>query len=402
MLGSSNNEGASRSDTSHASPLIHLALTDDWELRGDGSGDIAQIQFRALRELLGIFQNYRARTTFNVELMQQLTFRKLQHKHPELGHWADAWDDHVRDAFRDGHDIQLHVHPQWSRAEYVAGKWKLSGDWSLPNYPEASTYAMLADGKDYIENLLRSIDASYRCVSFRSGSSSVAPAQFILSILAKLGIVFDMSIIGGFQVHTRNLQIDYSNCEESVVPFYPQMNDARKVSNKREPIVCVPIFSFTLSRRWASRQTLAKISNRAFRTFKGASNSNEQSEDYTSQNWSEVGRSSLLARAYKKGLKPSLTGKQMTADLALFDYAGLKEMLGAIRKRARASGLSELPIILTNHSKDIKDFSHIARFVKDIAEAEDMRFATLTDIANKLNSGEFAIRMAEHQAGAPI
>jgi hypothetical protein len=387
------------SDSSRiGTPLIRLALTDDWELRGDGSGDIKQIQFGAMQELLRIFREHRARTTFNVEVMQQLTFRRLQCKHAELGRLADEWDEHVRDALRQGQDIQLHIHPQWSRADYVDGKWRLSGDWSLPNYSEETGYAMLAESKAYIENLLRPVDAAYRCVSFRSGSSSIAPSEFALPLLAKLGIVFDMSIIGGLNVNTRNLQIDYTDCEESFRPFYPRMNDARKVSSKREPIVCVPIFSFRLSRWQTSRQTLAKITALARRSFAAGRTSGEHDSNYAGQEWAEIGRSSLLMRAYDKAIKPSLSGKHMTADIGQLDYVGLTEMLGAIRTRARASGLKELPIILTNHSKYIKDFSHIERFIKDLSAAKDIRFATLTDIAHKLESGEFAIRTAPQES----
>jgi len=382
-------------------PLIHLALTDDWEVRGDGSGDIAQIQFGAMQKLLQIFQNYGARTTFNAEVMQQLTFRRLQHKHAELGRLADTWDEHVRDAFRRGHDIQLHIHPQWSQADYVDGKWKLAGDWSLPNYSQDSAYSMLVESRNYLESLLRPVDDSYHCVSFRSGSSSIAPSEFALSVLARIGIVFDMSMIGGYYVHTRNLQIDYTDCEESFLPFYPRMDDARRVSTKREPIICVPIFSFSLSRRWASRQTFAKVTARASRIFSTAETSNGQTNDYASQEWAEINQSSPLARIYDKAVKPSLSGKHMTADISLFDYSALKEMLAALRKRARSSGLAELPVILANHSKDIKDFSHVERFVRDVAEAEDIKFATLSDIAHKLTSNEFAIRTSGQREVLP-
>ena len=44
-------------------PTIHLALTHDWELRGDGSGDIEQIQFAPLRQLMKIYAKFGARTT---------------------------------------------------------------------------------------------------------------------------------------------------------------------------------------------------------------------------------------------------------------------------------------------------------------------------------------------------
>ncbi len=37
-------------------PLIYLLFTDDWELRGDGSGDIERIQFEPMRQLPDMFE----------------------------------------------------------------------------------------------------------------------------------------------------------------------------------------------------------------------------------------------------------------------------------------------------------------------------------------------------------
>ena len=108
-------------------PTIHLALTHDWELRGDGSGDIEQIQFAPIRRLLAIYANHGARTTFMPDMMQQITFRRFEDKYPELRPPADAWEEHVLEAYAQGHDIQLHLHSQWSEAKYVEGKWSLQG-----------------------------------------------------------------------------------------------------------------------------------------------------------------------------------------------------------------------------------------------------------------------------------
>src|SRR5712675_2408477 len=113
---------------------IYLVFTDDWELRGDGSGDIGDLQFRPMRRLLPIFEKNDSRATFMVEVAQQLAFRAKQAQFRELKPMADAWDDHVRDAFRRGHDIQLHVHPQWSEAAYKNGEWRLGDAWSLLDY----------------------------------------------------------------------------------------------------------------------------------------------------------------------------------------------------------------------------------------------------------------------------
>jgi hypothetical protein len=344
-----------------------------------------------LQKLLRIYSNYGVRSTFNVEVMQQLTFRHFQTAHPELKLPADAWDEAVREAFQKGHDIQLHIHPQWSKPTYEDGRWTLSGNWALPLHDQSTARSMLEKSKNYLESLLRPLNPAYNCVAFRSGSSCIAPSSFALSLLAQLGIVFDMSVVAGLRVNTRNLHMDYSQCEEEFLPFYPCMDDARKVSDKVEPIVCIPIFHFYLSRRQSFTQVLSKGRQRVRVNLSSSATTSNEDADYSSQ-WIELGRSSRLKLLYDKAIKPCLSGKYMVADLSQLTYAGLKEMLVAIRARAQRSRLSALPVILTCHSKYISDFSAIESFVRDVSKAPDIEFATLTDIARKLQAGEFVVK----------
>jgi hypothetical protein len=51
-------------------------------------------------------------------------------------------------------------------------------------------------------------------------------------------------------------------------------------------------------------------------------------------------------------------------------------------------------VILENHTKDVHDFSHIERFVKDVSQASDIKCVTLTDLAKDLSNGKFHIRTA--------
>jgi hypothetical protein len=82
-------------------------------------------------------------------------------------------------------------------------------------------------------------------------------------------------------------------------------------------------------------------------------------------------------------------------DTSRLGYGALREMLEAIRAMARASGLRKLPVILTSHSKYIKDYGAIERFVREVSSADDMEFATLSQLATKLQAGEFPIKVAE-------
>jgi hypothetical protein len=376
-------------------PKIHLAFVDDWELSGNGSGDIRALQFQPMRKLVEIYDRYGIRGSFNAEVMQQLAFREYQDTHSELRPLADEWDTVVRETYQKGHDIQLHIHPQWSNAQYADGKWKLTADWSILNYAPEDAYQMLLAGKRYLEDLLRPVDANYRVRSFRSGSWCIAPSPHMLNLLVKLGIVFDMSIVGGVHYDTKNIQLDYRDCEEDFLPYFPIMTDARRVSDKPESIICVPTNHFYGSRRQVFKHHVTQVMGKV---TKGISSNNAQTDvrsvEVYGQEWAQKRHTSPVTRLYEKGLMPYLKGKYLISDLAQLDYSLLKEMLLSIRRRARASGLTDVPVILENHTKDVRDFSHIERFMKDVACADDINCVTLSELAHQLTGGTFKVRTA--------
>ena len=380
---------------------IHLALVDDWELSGDGSGDIHQLQFEPLRRLVAIYNRLGIHGSFNAEVMQQITFRQHEHEHKELKLWADEWDEIVRETFRQGHDVQLHIHPQWQNAEYKDGRWKLTADWSILNYSREAASQMLHCGKEYLQNLLRDIDPNYRCVSFRSGAWCIAPSPHMLDLLVELGIVFDMSIVAGVKYDTRNIKLDYTGCEEEFLPYYPVMTDARRVSDKVEPIVCVPTNCFYASRKQVLQHHLDKAVTKIRSKIAGpttVSDSGRSVEAYGEQ-WAQID-GSLTKRIYRKGVVPYLRGKHTISDLAQLDYPLMMEMLESIRKRSRASGLSDVPVVLENHTKDLQKFSDLERFLEKAVESSDVRFITLTELAGNLKQ-KFKIKtksLIEHAA----
>jgi len=343
--------------------------------------------------LLTIFERHGRRSTFMVEVMQQLTFRREQERRAQLKRFADAWDDNVRDAFKRGHDIQLHIHPQWSESEFEDGEWRLSGDWSLLNYEPEAAGKMIAAGKSYLENLLQPLDPDYRCVAFRSGSSVIAPSPFILNLLVDQGIVFDLSIVGGLSANTRKVRFDYTECDEDFLPFYPQMTDARRMSDKTERIICVPIFHFTGSRKRVTIQTVSKVWDKLRDRF-AAKTPNAETSNYSNSDWDEIGRSSMAARVYDKIVKPAVSGKHLTSNTGQLDLPLLREMLKAIRVRAHSSGQSHVPVILTNHSKYMRDFSGFERFLSELSAADDIKMITLTELAGMLRTGRFYVKKA--------
>jgi hypothetical protein len=380
-------------------PTIHLAFVDDWEVRGNGTGDPRVLQFEPMRKLVKIFNKHGIRGSFNAEVMQQLTYRSQQKHFPELKPVADEWEQVVMETFRQGHDIQLHLHPQWLGANYQGhGSWKLGGDWSILTYAPQQIRAMLVTGKQYLESLLRGIDPAYACVSFRAGSWCAAPSDSLMPILGELGFVFDMSIVAGIRNDTTRVRFDYTRCEEPFLPYYPDMKDARRVSRSVEPIVCIPTNSFSGARFALLRRDFGKAYSALQRRVRRLTNGNGAappmgSRGRSGDEWTNKGESGAVG-LIRRVLKRYVLGQVHIADVSRLNYAMMRQMMVRIRGQAARSGLPNVPIILENHTKDILDFSDIERFVADVAFSPDIKTATLTEIAHGLRDGTFKARAA--------
>ncbi len=380
----------------HSQPTIDIAFVDDWELRGDGSGDPWKLQFEPIRHLARLFKERGMRASFNAELMQQLTFRRWEGLHPQLAKLADEWDEVVRETFLQRHDVQLHLHPQWENATFENGKWVLRSEWSLLKHDPEHIREMVAAGKVYLEQLLRPLNPNYKCVSFRAGSWVIAPSEYILPILADLGILFDTSVVAGVRYHTRRIECDYTCCEEAFLPYFPVMNDARKVAQEPQPIICIPTNQFRAGMLFVIGQDICRLGARAKLKLglgggglRASAPVDGRVAGYNEWKYAGPKRSALVeftrrVQAHFKALYIS--------DIAQLNYAQLTRMLEKMRERARQSHLPRVPVVLTNHTKDIRDFSHIEKFLDLVAAASDLNAITLTDLAKGLLQGVYLIR----------
>ncbi len=347
-----------------------------------------------MRHLTHIYEQSGLRGSFNAEVMQQLACRRLATEHPELSLIADEWDQAVRETYERGHDIQLHLHPQWSDATYRDGRWNLRGAWSLLDYAAPQMTAMLRAAKQYLEQLLTPIDRNYRCVTFRSGSWCIAPSHDTLPTLAALGIAVDMSIVNGIYYESPHVTLDYRHIEEPLLPYYPVMDDARRVAATEQPIVCVPTFTFQagllgfgfrlVARSVRRRTSLAAATTARFVAPRDTAipDAGYEREAYFRDEWGSGPGGGISSRANK------------VSDLSCLSYFQMKEMLGDLRRRARRAGVAALPVVLQNHTKDVGDFAPLQLLAREIAATPDLSVITLTELARNLRSGRYPVRRA--------
>lgn len=383
---------------------IHLVLSDDWELRGDGSGDMRLIQFGTLERLLSIYESYGLRGSINAEVLQQLAHLKAGADHPELAELAAEWEEMLKAAFRRGHDVQLHVHPQWSDAHYDEG-WTLNGSWQLPEYSLEDTRSMLGSAKRYLEGLLQPLDQDYRCVTFRSGSWAFAPSEHIVPTLIELGIKVDVSLADGLYYAGPRVWLDYRRLDEPFLPFYPDPRDARRLSKEPHSLVCVPTHSFRAHDRLLARgdngfrpavSTSFRIALRAGYAFKKLPllRSTPICEDYARPPNSIPIEGADTRKTYSQVNWPVADERLpiVVSDLSGMSFGRMREMLRDIRIRAPRAESDVVPVVLENHTKDIGYFRPIERFAELVASADDVEVITLSELARNLDAGLYAVR----------
>lgn len=380
---------------------IHLVLTDDWELFGDGSGNMRRIQFDTMKQLADIYDRFGLRGTFNVEVMQQLYHLDYGQRHPDLLALAREWESLVKDIYARGHDVQLHVHPQWHQAHYEDGQWLLNPRWSILDYSYEDAFHMLETSKAYLEALLAPDYPDYQCVAFRSGSWFLAPGDHILPILSKLGIRCDMSITKGLYTQLDHGQLDYRDIDEPFLPFYPQMHDARRLADREQPIVCVPTHSMRWGIGGGCLSMVRKVAKRLPRVVlpgfwralvlppnATAVAGGGVAEDYYRRTWGQnTGRASQLSKvtAFLK------SQADRVSDLSTLSYLEMKLVMRDIRQRVRAAGQT-VPVILENHTKNIGDFRPIEKFCEYLSQAPDVEVVTSCEMVKNLYSGQYPIR----------
>ncbi|HZM70543.1 MAG TPA: hypothetical protein VFB95_09260 [Candidatus Cryosericum sp.] len=382
---------------------IHLVLTDDWELRGNGSGSMPRIQFETMERLVEVYERHGLKASFSVEVMQQLKHLEAGAAEPALLDLARRWEGHVREALRRGHDVQLHVHPQWHGAERRDGRWHLSAAWSILDHPKDRVAAMIRTCREYLEAALRPVDPDYRCVAFRSGSWCLAPGEAILDLLIENGIVFDTSIVQGIH-YDRLVRLDYRRLEEPFLPYYPDRRDARRVAADRGPLVCVPTHSFFYRPAAKVRDALARRMARvpgtghpvagddaAWRSPDSVPIPEADTDSY--DDWKMGGGGNGGPRGGLRALLHYyLKSTHYVSNLAGLSFVLMREMLRDIRARAAASGWTEVPVVLQNHTKDLGWLDPIERFAALLAASPDIEVITLRELARRLQAGRYPVR----------
>lgn len=220
---------------------LGLAITNDWELFGDGSGDFFEIQHEPMREMLKLFKEHQRKFTIMAEVGQQFAHRELGRKEKWARDIVYAWENLLRDAIRQRSDVQLHFHPQWLKCSFNEGKWQLNMDYyKLESLDEITMRKALLKGKRYLESLLRPVYNKYKCVVFRAGGFCIQPSEIPLNLLKQIGIAADTSVVPG--AYSKDFY-DFRKSFSNVMPWNADYKEVTHPSGDNKAVLELPIYT---------------------------------------------------------------------------------------------------------------------------------------------------------------
>ena len=100
-------------------------------------------------------KKYSMKISFMVEPLQQLYFRENQNHSKNLEIQADAWESTIHMMLDQGHDVQLHLHPQWFNAKLKDDYFHLNKNWNIATYQKSERREMIEKGIELLNTITK-------------------------------------------------------------------------------------------------------------------------------------------------------------------------------------------------------------------------------------------------------
>lgn len=354
---------------------LDLVLTLDYELFGDGSGDVFELMIRPTEDFLSLCDKYNIKTTIFFEVMEYLKMQEEWEKGNMMNYSqnpAEAIRNQIISAHNSGHDIQLHIHPHWINSRYENGRWILdSRYWKLTKVPEKADAdfplgleELIALGKDSIEGIIKPIDPAYRCHIFRAGGYCITPSEKIISVLKKLGFTIDSSVIPGAYHNDDYYYYDFRNISLDR-PFWGVGKSVDTPLAEAGDFIEVPVFAKPMRR-------FKKYDLQRLRIALKHKESNLERMKGKVEN-----KPGLMDK-----LRFFMEKESLTWDFCLFSQAKMKDYFNFARSIAEESKFGFHPFVLIGHSKGFLVPEVFEKFI--IKNRTELNFLTLKKTAEKI------------------
>ena len=321
--------------------------------------------FDPAERLLTVCDEHGARLTIMAEMGEYLWLR--ENDAPVAERMERQW----RDAVERGHDVQLHLHPNWLPelgARRDGDRW--SWDESLArahDYP-GELDALIRRCADALRSAIRPVRPDYEVTSYRAGAYEVQPFQRIYDALEANGVICDTSVLAGDRRADRGY--DFGVAYSTHQPYFAARFDPQlKAPPAEHAVVELPVFATSPGEKWTfDNEEGARFAERLLR-HRDRAERRSSSESYrrTRRVKGLLNHGYALLRRWRRGLNRILPAR---AARYMMDYPP-ERLVGHDY------------FVLLGHTKTDLDLPSIASGLRRLAADGRFEFATLSDMARE-------------------
>ena len=357
--------------------MIALVISLDYELPHSRRADIRRHMIDPTNALLAVCHNYGAKLTIMLEIAELWAFEDVKNGHFKhyLGYDpSNEIRQQLVEAICLGHDVQMHLHPQWLGGMWSGDGWKLNYDkYRFPLWEYDEMVEVLKRAKKYLEDLLRPHCAEYSCIGFRAGNWNTQPSVNYLRALKVAGFKSDTSVFKWGHVDTPSVYLDYRDAYSNVLPWYAA-DDINRTS-RAGGIIEFPIYTEAVSlfRMLSLKRLLLTgkylIEDRAIAHAVHAANS--------------MGR--RRSRGFLSNLNRLLQKRPHKLDFCKLTKWQMRQMIENIMiQYGSKEGGYPVPIVMIGHSKEPRPSKGLENFLEVISKSysDSIRYATYTEMIN--------------------
>lgn len=206
---------------------MNIYLTFDYELFvNDNTGDIDHCLIIPTNHLLVLLKRHDVHAVFFIDMAYAYRMKELKDKYPALETDYEKFCTQIRQIAAEGHEIALHLHPQWFYAQYDGDKWKMD----FEHYKLSDMPVEMADKRfDVCYALLKEISC-YNVKSFRAGGFSIQGYEGFRNAMKRNGLINDSSALFGEKQLTALQHYDYTFLDTPDVYSFDENSLKPKVS----------------------------------------------------------------------------------------------------------------------------------------------------------------------------
>lgn len=318
-----------------------LYFTLDYEIHGNGDGNPMELMVEPTYRLMTLLEKYNQRVTIMADVAEILCFKRYLEETGRDDYHVAEIEEQLRDAIGRGHDVQLHVHSSYFKAQYKNGAFdQCIEEYNMAALPIERIDEMVTECVTYLEDLLRPIKEDYKVWLFRAANWSMMPTENLYRVLVKHGITHDTSVYkGGCQ--GGNVCYDYRAAYDNLFEYHASMLNINERDDNGQ-LIELPIYT-EMRPFWdfiTPMRMFRMIRAKFHRHKKNGATTTVAQELKTNADKND--RSKLTLKSFIR-LSP------LKMDFNQVNARGLKRMMKNVMRRS--SEKDHVDVILIGHSK---------------------------------------------------